>query len=632
MMTMKNILIVFIISLNGLLNAQEAFSFFLEIPDKDNIPAVTYYRNGNRKVFSKTKVSSLNKLLNSYEIYKCKKVFSKSKRKLLQNIYQIECNDSMLMHNIKDKFKLIYPMVEHASGKTLATPDDYSSNGGFLASQVELDYIRAPEAWDISTGSKNIIIGIADKNFLFNHEDLKNTLDIVVNESSNSITGGQHGSVVSSYAAAETNNNLGVSSIGYNTYINAGVGTNTAVLDELSTFGGVKIVNASWLSHSTVNGVPSNQSFFLAEKTSIDEIINDRGVVVVAAAGNGEVRPGNPNHYVFPASYKDVISVSSIGHNDRSFWNRYDFFLDTHEYLEFGEIRSHQHNDSIDIVAPGYGLTGVDPYEANGWAINAYGAGHRGTSFAAPIVSGTVALMFDVNYCLSPKEVETILKLTAVKIDTLPQNIQYYGKLGAGKLDAYEAVKMAKDMADAFGTVEVKDRILYRPWFYKLETAPFEIKMTNNNVTGGSKLKFRARNNIEILSGDYHPDIGGYIDLHIDSTLAVDCTPAPINNSVNTSRKVKTKGSDIVEDKILESKDNNLLVFPNPTTGIINIVDKKDVNEIVISDITGKTVYNLKKINSKTILVDISKFNSGIYFLKIKAKNGEISSRKIIKQ
>ncbi|GAL72662.1 hypothetical protein [Jejuia pallidilutea] len=62
------------------------------------------------------------------------------------------------------------------------------------------------------------------------------------------------------------------------------------------------------------------------------------------------------------------------------------------------------------------------------------------------MVSGTVALMLDVNYCLDPKEVETILKLTAVKIDTLPQNIQYYGKLGAGKLDAYEAVKMAKDM------------------------------------------------------------------------------------------------------------------------------------------------------------------------------------------
>lgn len=43
--------------------------------------------------------------------------------------------------------------------------------------------------------------------------------------------------------------------------------------------------------------------------------------------------------------------------------------------------------------------------------------------------------------------------------------LQYYGKLGAGKSDAY-------------GTVEVKDRLFYCNWFYKLVTALFEIKMT----------------------------------------------------------------------------------------------------------------------------------------------------------
>jgi len=69
--------------------------------------------------------------------------------------------------------------------------------------------------------------------------------------------------------------------------------------------------------------------------------------------------------------------------------------------------------------------------------------------------------------------------------------LQYYGKLGAGKSDAY-------------GTVEVKDRLFYCNWFYKLVTALFEIKMTNNDVSGTSRLKFIARNNIEILSGDYY--------------------------------------------------------------------------------------------------------------------------------
>ncbi len=290
-------------------------------------------------------------------------------------------------------------------------------------------------------------------------------------------------------------------------------------------------------------------SSWRTEKIVIDEIINDRKVVLVAAAGNGQRSgSGDPNLYYFPVSYKDVISVSSIGHKNRT-WTYYgttaELAIETHEYLHYGILQSHQHNDSIDIIAPGYTNVTVAPR----LGLDKYFSYKTGTSYAAPIVAGAIALMFDVNYCLDTKEVETILKLTAVKIDHLPQNIQYYGKLGAGKLDAYEAVKMAKDMVDAFGTVEVKHRILYR-WFYKLETAPYEIKMSNNDVAGNSRLKFKARNNIEILSGDYYPETGGYIDLSIDTTLALNCL-TPLASSSNSSEKLKTKIGDF-QGNILE--------------------------------------------------------------------------------
>ena len=619
---MKNKKIIFHILFFFILNmtfAQENHSFFIEIPDRNNIPIVTYNIKGTRMTYSKTTNSSLNKLLNSYEIYSCKKVFTQSKKSSLQNIYLIECNDLKLMDDLFEKFKQIYPRVENAKGVSLATPNDYSDTGGFLGNQAELDYIMASETWDLTTGSSDIIIGISDTNFTPEHEDLLNTLSLEVNVSKNNLNENQHGSRVSSFAAANTNNGKGMASIGYNSYIYAGVGLNPSIMDELSLKENVKVLNASWYTGVYESPPTITNSVY-------DEIVEDRKVVVIAAAGNGEnTGTRNPDHYYYPASYKNVISVSSIGHVDKTFWN-IETFLDKHEYLEAGLTKSHQHNDSIDIVAPGYGMVSVNPN--NGTGLSNYRTNRSGTSYSAPMVAGTVALMFDVNYCIDPKEVETILKLTAVKIDNLPQNIQYYGKLGAGKIDAYEAVKMAKDMADPFGTVEVKNRILYRPWFYKLETAPYEIKMTNNDVTGGSKLKFKARNNIEILSGDYYPSSGGYIDLSIDATLALDC-PQPQLSSRRRNEESLTK-ENYINRVVLEN--NDLLVFPNPTKEMLSIASNEDLDTISISDITGKVVYYIRDINKKELQINMIKFNSGIYFAKIKMKSGKITSEKIIKE
>lgn len=606
-------------------NGQDENSFYVEIPNINNVPVVTHDKNGRRKAYSKTSNSTLNKLINSYKIYGCKKVFIGSKKPSLQNIYLIECNDLKLKDELFLKFKKLYPRVESAYRETFNYPNDYGSTGGYTGTdQDELDYIRAPEAWDITTGSGNIIIGVVDNYFQPNHEDLINTLDVISsNNQPNSSFSNQHGSRVASVAAAETNNGLGMSAIGYDSYIYGGVGR-TSVMTELSLLSGVKVLNASWGWDISPQNLPNITS------QVYDEIINDRKIVVIAAAGNGQNSgAGDPDDYYIPASYKDVISVSTIGHKNKT-WTFSDgireSFTDSHEYLfNNTAMHSHQHNDSIDIVAPGYAITSVNP--SNGVGLNSYHNRVQGTSYSAPIVAGTVALMFDTNYCLDPREIETILKLTAVKIDTLPQNIQYYGKLGAGKLDAYEAVKMAKDMAEPFGTVNVKNRILYR-WFYKLETAPYEIKMSNNDVTGNARLKFKARNNIEILSGDYYPSSGGYLDLSIDNTLALNCPTTPTDNYRGSSKKLINNND--TKNNIL-GREIGFSVFPNPTNDSLNIINNEDLSEISLIDVTGKIVYFIKELNAKELHVKMSNHNSGIYFVKVKTKSGEVKITKIIK-
>lgn len=619
-MKIKNkILLVFLLLLNGLLVAQETYSFFVKISDKNTIPNVTHARNGNRKTYVKTKNNKLNKLLNSYEIYSCEKVFKSSKKESLQNIYLIECNDKRLMDVLKSKFKHIYYDVLSAEVEMLHIPGDFGTTGGVLLEQEELNYIRAPEAWDITTGSSDIIIGISDENVNIFHEDLTKVAHVYgYNDPYANYRNAQHGGMVASIAAANTNNVdsnnnfVGMSAIGYNSSIYAATRNWVPGVDTLSRMPGVKVINTAWISS--------------AYPDMYNEAVEDRGVVVVASAGNNNT--GTPTDYIYPAAFKNVISVSSIGHKDKT-WSSFrgESFIDSHDFLWDTMSQSHQHNDSVDIVAPGLAVLVAT---SSSGSTDTYLNRATGTSFASPLVSGTIALMFDVNYCIDPKEVETILKLTAVKIDTLPQNIQYLGKLGAGKLDAYEAVKMAKEMADAFGTVEVKNRILYRPWFYKLETAPYEIKMTNNVVKEGSKLKFKARNNIEILSGDYYPSTGGYIDLSIDETLALDCPPPPTNSARNSSKKSKNNIDD-TQSEVLNG-NAGFSVFPNPTYGLLNIINNQDLSEVSITDITGKTVYSINDIDAKELQVNMSKFYSGIYFVKVKMNSGEIKSTKIIKE
>jgi uncharacterized protein (DUF2141 family) len=87
----------------------------------------------------------------------------------------------------------------------------------------------------------------------------------------------------------------------------------------------------------------------------------------------------------------------------------------------------------VDIAAPGYD---VALSAAPGWYLNT-----SGTSFAAPYVSGTAALMLAVNPCLTNDDLETLLKASAANIDAL--NPSYVGLIGSGRLDAYEAVMLA---------------------------------------------------------------------------------------------------------------------------------------------------------------------------------------------
>ena len=278
-----------------------------------------------------------------------------------------------------------------------------------FSTDYALDLINAKGAWDVNKGNRKTKIGISDSNFDINHEEL---IDKFSYRQASNNTNYNHGTAVAITAAGNTNNGLGKSSIGYDCDLMLYPMSYNSILQ--AAYAGVDVINVSWASGCNYN---------IYQQEAINEAL-ENGIIIIAAAGNGTTCGGASN-LVYPAAYEGVIAVSSIGADDK------------HEKIPGNPNSTHQHNESVDIVAPGYNVPLA-------FSNNTYGTS-SGTSYATPLVTGTVGLMLSEEPNLSLCEVDYILKKTAVNIDSLNPN--YQGMLGEGRLDAAEALKMTQDFA-----------------------------------------------------------------------------------------------------------------------------------------------------------------------------------------
>ena len=100
--------------------------------------------------------------------------------------------------------------------------DNTGFNSGDTPGTEDAD-IDAPEGWDISTGSSDIVIAILDTGVDLVHEDLVNKLvdgydafDEDDDPSPGAHPENAHGTASAGLAAAQTNNAIGISGIGWN--------------------------------------------------------------------------------------------------------------------------------------------------------------------------------------------------------------------------------------------------------------------------------------------------------------------------------------------------------------------------------------------------------------------------------
>jgi hypothetical protein len=364
----------------------------------------TFWFKADPSVFSSTAWSALS---NRFELTTPVNALSASRNPELQKVYEVngKCDLLQFKEACASLGSKIYSIERGPEYTPLYVPNDLNSQAGI--SDYALMLINAPQAWDLTQGDNDVVIAVSDQNFDVNHQDLEGKY--VYYDPNNNLTT-THGTAVAITAAGKTNNGYGLSSIGFNTSLALYKMNFNEVL--AASYAGADVINISW----------SSGCFFSQLEQDVIEEAAANGSFIVASAGNGNTC-GLPDALVYPASYNHVFSVTSVGPSDN------------HEQWAGDPTSTHNHNDSVDLAAPGYDVA-VSP--ASGWYLNM-----NGTSFAAAYVSGTVALMLSANKCISNLQIEQILKNTASPLN--PLNPAYAGKLGAGRLDAFQAVLAAQN-------------------------------------------------------------------------------------------------------------------------------------------------------------------------------------------
>ena len=310
--------------------------------------------------------------------------------------------------------------------------------------------IRLPQAWSITTGDSSVRVAVVDSGVVPSHPDLAGHLDTVygydfVSNSSAMRDPNGHGTHVAGTIGAVTNNGLGVAGVMWDVEIlpirvlNAeGRGSVLDVARGLLYAVGIEEPG------SPRNPYPAQVVNLSLGMKSENETLREAvakavstGALIVAAAGNASISSDAEGVW-YPAAFPGVIAVGAVGYN-------YGGIPKVTYYSRYGP--------EIDFVAPG-GIKDVDSDgdEQDDMVLSTSGTdgyGYmRGTSMAAPHVSGVIGLMLANG--VPREQVVEVLQRTSIPLGPDEFSIKY----GYGLINAYWAVNQVDSIAIMVGTRE----------------------------------------------------------------------------------------------------------------------------------------------------------------------------------
>ena len=329
------------------------------------------------------------------------------------------------------------------------TPDDPDlsecwglDNTGQTGGTADAD-IDAPEAWDLATGSPEVIVAVIDTGIDYNHPDLAANMwsnpgeipDNHIDDDNNGYVDDVHGFNFVGNTGDPMDDNLHgthcagtIGAVGSDGNGISGVcwSVKLMAVKFLSAEGaGIASGAVSAIEYAIANGahVTSNSWGGGAASQALEDVIkaaHQADVLFVAAAGNS----GSDNDVtpVYPGSYEvpNVIAVAASDHND-----------EPASFTCYG-------TESVDLFAPGVNIYSTFPtYKTNTMKDRGFSTDYEsisGTSMATPHVAGAAALLSSVTGRLSPAVIKSILMESVDPIDNFSGLVASGGRLNVANM------------------------------------------------------------------------------------------------------------------------------------------------------------------------------------------------------
>ena len=453
-------------------------------------------------------------------VFDVKKIVDYSEFSILSGTWIVEFQTGDLAKTYLQDYKstgyiwLFYPIVEKQFSNRYEPNDFYYESGD----QWHLDNngqnngtqgvdLNIQNAWNEVTGN-GIVIGVVDDGVDYNNPDLSPNFlpsdsydycdddnDVMPSDSDGDGEVDWHGTAVSGIAAGKGDNDIGIAGVAYNSSI-VGirlVGGDCARTDNLEAdslshrLDLVDIYVNSWgpIDDGTVLGRMSTLTLAAIE-AGISQGRENRGAIYVWANGNGLANRDNSNKDAY-ANSRYTIAVGAI-----------DWKGQQTTYSEPGS------NLLVSAPSNGHDLnnqSGVFTTDISGSEGNDttdYTLSMEGTSSAAPMVSGVIALMLEANSNLTWRDIQHILVQTSRKID--PEHIGWFltesgnwynHAYGYGLVDATASVNLAKTWTTVGNEISIT-------------TGKIEVNLTNSNSADGYILD----NNNEGITSNISVDQG----------------------------------------------------------------------------------------------------------------------------
>ena len=94
--------------------------------------------------------------------------------------------------------------------------------------------------------------------------------------------------------------------------------------------------------------------------------------------------------------------------------------------------------------------------------------------------------------------------------------------------------------------------------------------------------------------------------------------------------------NNIATAQTLDVKENYLTtkikMYPNPTTGVLNIQTTEELKSATIYSFDGRKILSINKFESDSTTINASGLSNGVYFIKLSTKSGTSQTQKFIKE